>query len=112
MRSLLVVMLFAACGGAPKPAPTLPVRTPSVAPAKDLQAGKPSQPADHPAQKDPRVVDLDIIRISAKETAPGQIEMEHVATADLFKQANEAAKSGAGQQAISIYRRIVGDFPE
>ncbi len=112
MRSLLVVMLFAACGGAPKPAPTLPVRTPAVAPAHDLEASKPGQPAEHPEQKDPRVVDLDIIRISAKETAPGQIEMEHVATADLFKQANEAAKSGASQQAIGIYRRIVSDFPE
>lgn len=83
-----------------------------MAPAHDLAQGKPDKPADHPEQKDPRVVDLDIIRISAKETSPGNVEMEHVATADLFKQANEAAKSGATQQAISLYRRIVSDFPE
>ena len=111
MRSLLLVMIVSACGGRPA-TPTLPVRTPTVAPAHDLAAVKPSAPADHPEQKDPRVVDLDIIRISAKETSPGTVEMEHVATADLFKQANEAAKSGATQQAISIYRRIVSEFPE
>lgn len=112
MRSLLLVMVAAACGGRPAQ-PTLPVRTPTVAPAHDLAAGKPDRPADQPAeQKDPRVVDLDIIRISAKETSPGNIELEHVATADLFKQANEAAKSGATGQAMSIYRRIVNEFPE
>jgi len=111
MRSLLLVMIVSACGGRPA-TPTLPVRTPTVAPAHDLAAVKPSAPADHPEQKDPRLVDLDIIRISAKETSPGTVEMEHVATADLFKQANEAAKSGATQQAISIYRRIVSEFPE
>jgi tetratricopeptide (TPR) repeat protein len=111
MRSLLFVMVVAACGGRPA-APTLPVRTPAVAPAHDLAQGKPDKPTDHAEQKDPRVVDLDIIRISAKETAPGRVEMEHVATADLFKQANEAAKSGQTAQAMSIYRRIVSEFPE
>jgi predicted negative regulator of RcsB-dependent stress response len=111
MRSLLLVMVIAACGGRPTP-PTLPVTSPTVAPAHDLAQGKPDKPADHAEQKDPRVVDLDIIRISAKETAPGQVEMEHVATADLFKQANEAAKSGQTQLATSIYRRIVSEFPE
>ena len=111
MRSLLLVMVVAACGGRPAQ-PTLPVRTPAVAPAHDLAQGKPDKPADNPAQKDPRVVDLDIIRISAKETSPGTIELEHVATADLFKQANEAAKSGATGQAMAIYRRIVAEFPE
>jgi len=113
MRSLLLVMIVSACGGRPA-TPTLPVRTPTVAPAHDLAEVKPSQRVEgqRPEQKDPRVVDLDIIRISAKETSPGNVEMEHVATADLFKQANEAAKSGATQQAISIYRRIVSDFPE
>jgi tetratricopeptide (TPR) repeat protein len=111
MRSLLLVMIVAACGGRPQ-SPTLPVRTPAVAPAHDLAQGKPDKPVEHAEQKDPRVVDLDIIRISAKETAPGQVEMEHVATADLFKQANEAAKSGQTQLATSIYRRIVSEFPE
>jgi tetratricopeptide (TPR) repeat protein len=111
MRSLLLVMIVAACGGRPQ-SPTLPVRTPAVAPAHDLAQGKPDKPVEHAEQKDPRVVDLDIIRISAKETAPGQVEMEHVATADLFKQANEAAKSGQPAQATAIYRRIVSEFPE
>src|SRR5574338_695614 len=111
MRSLLLVMVVAACGGRPAPS-TLPVRTPTEAPAHDLAQGKPDRPADHPAAKDPRVVDLDIIRISAKETSPGNLELEHVATADLFKQANEAAKSGATGQAMALYRRIVTEFPE
>jgi len=111
MRSLLLAMLIIGCGGRPSPT-TLPVKTPAVTPAHDLASEKPAAPADHPEQKDPRVVDLDIIRISAKETSPGNVEMEHVATADLFKQANDAAKSGATQQAISLYRRIVSDFPE
>jgi tetratricopeptide (TPR) repeat protein len=111
MRSLLLVMVVAACGGRPAPS-TLPVRTPTEAPAHDLAQGKPDKPADHPAAKDPRVVDLDIIRISAKETSPGNVELEHVATADLFKQANDAAKSGATGQAMALYRRIVTEFPE
>jgi tetratricopeptide (TPR) repeat protein len=111
MRSLLLVMVAAACGGRPAPS-TLPVRTPTEAPAHDLAQGKPDKPADHPAAKDPRVVDLDIIRISAKETSPGNVELEHVATADLFKQANDAAKSGATGQAMALYRRIVTEFPE
>ena len=113
MRSLLVVMVVAGCGGRPAQ-PTLPVRTPAEAPAHDLAQGKPTAPAtgDHAEQKDPRVVDLDIIRISAKETSPGNVELEHVATADLFKQANEAAKSGQTAQAMAIYRRIVAEFPE
>jgi TolA-binding protein len=110
MRSLFLVLIVA-CGGRPAP-PTLPVRTPAVAPAHDLAQGKPDKPADHPEQKDPRVVDLDIIRISAKETSPGTVELDHVATADLFKQANEAARSGQSAQAMAIYRRIVAEFPE
>lgn len=111
MRSLLLVLVVAACGGRPAP-PTLPVRAPAVAPAHDLAQGKPTQPTEHAEQKDPRVIDLDIIRISAKETSPGNIELEHVATADLFKQANEAAKSGQTGQAMALYRRIVSEFPE
>jgi len=114
MRSLLLALVITACGGRPAP-PTLPVKTPTVAPAHDLAQSKPAAPADNAEQKeqkDPRVIDLDIIRISAKETSPGNVEMEHVATADLFKQANEAAKSGATQQALALYRRIVSDFPE
>jgi outer membrane protein assembly factor BamD (BamD/ComL family) len=58
------------------------------------------------------VVDLDIIRITAKSTQPGgDPELEHVATADLFHEATAAAKSGETERALSIYRRILAEFP-
>ena len=38
--------------------------------------------------------------------------MDHVATADLFKQANEAAKAGETERAINLYRKLVSEFPE
>jgi tetratricopeptide (TPR) repeat protein len=114
MRSLLALLVLASCGGR-APAPAVP-RAPAVAPAHDLQAAKQTAPhaqARDGDAKDPRVVDLDIIRITAHQTSPGgDVETEHVATADLFKEANDAAKSGATERAISIYRRIVSEFPE
>lgn len=116
MRWFLVVLL-AACGGRAAP-PTLPVHTTSAAPALDLATAKQTAPhADgataNEQAKDPRVVDLDIIRITATtKGVGGEPEMAHVATADLFKQANDAAKAGETERAISIYRRIVSDFPE
>jgi tetratricopeptide (TPR) repeat protein len=114
MRSLFAIVMLVACGGH-TPVPVVP-RAPAVAPAHDLQTAKQTAPRVEPREgeaKDPRVIDLDIIRITAHETAPGVApEVEHVATADLFKQANEAAKAGEGDRAISIYRRIVAEFPE
>lgn len=114
MRSLLVVALLAACGGR-TPAPAVP-RAPAVAPAHDLASAKQAAPhadAKDGEAKDPRVVDLDIIRITAHETSPGgAVETEQVATSDLFKEANAAAKAGETERAIGIYRRIVTDFPE
>ncbi|MGE5184878.1 MAG: tetratricopeptide repeat protein [Acidobacteriota bacterium] len=108
----LCLALIAACAGAPVH-PTLP-SAPAQAPARDLAAARQTAPhRDTPVgERDPRVVDLDIIRITAHETAPGQVEMEHVAVADLFEQATKAAKSGATDQALAIYRRIVDEFPE
>ena len=37
--------------------------------------------------------------------------MEHVATADLFREGTQAAKAGETERALSIYRRIVAEFP-
>src|SRR5262245_3638904 len=112
MRSLCVVLVLAGCGSR-TPRSTLPT-APSAAPATDLAAAKPAQPTDaHLVAKDPRIVDLDIIRITATSRGVGgDPELEHVATADLFKQANEAAKAGETERAIQLYRRIVTEFPE
>lgn len=117
MRSILLAVTLAACGGHAAPS-TLPRAPVVAAPAHDLSVAKESAPkADpkdtHISAKDPRVVDLDIIRITANmHGVGGDPEMEHVATADLFKEANAAAKSGETERAISIYRRIVTEFPE
>ncbi len=113
---LLVIMSFAlaACASAARP-PVLPVTPPvSEAPARDLAIAKPSQTASaEQGAKDPRVVDLDIIRITASQKGVGgDIAAESVSTGDLFKQATEAAKAGETERAIGLYRKIVADFPE
>ncbi|HUJ62386.1 MAG TPA: tetratricopeptide repeat protein [Kofleriaceae bacterium] len=114
MRSVFLLLVLAACGARPA-APTLP-GAPAAAPARDLAAARtvaPNEAKSDAAAPDPRVVDLDIIRITAKQTAPGaDPEMEHVATADLMKDATQAAKGGETERALSIYRRIVNEFPE
>src|SRR2546423_7651339 len=84
-------------------------RAPTQAPARDLAAAKQTAPhadAKDAAARDPRVVDLDIIRIT-----PGDGGGD-VATADLFREANDAAHSGATERALAIYRKLVADFPE
>jgi len=112
MRFLFWIVL-AGCG-ARAPVPTIPVQ-PTQAPAADLARAKQTAPvgkADGEA-KDPRVVDLDIIRITATTRGVGgEVVAEHVATADLFKQANDAAKAKETERAIALYRRIVTEFPE
>jgi tetratricopeptide (TPR) repeat protein len=114
MRIFVLLLLLAACGGRAA-APTLAVHATSQAPASDLAQAKPTtapKPGDTSA-KDPRVVDLDIIRITAStQGVGGDITAEHVATADLFREANEAAKNKETEHAIALYRRIVADFPE
>jgi tetratricopeptide (TPR) repeat protein len=103
MRFLWVIFL-AACGSSVTHAPSVP-----RAPTRDLAAAKQSAPhadARDATAKDPRVVDLDILRITAGDGAGD------VATGDLFRQANEAAHAGQTEHAISLYRRIVADFPE
>lgn len=89
-----------------------------MTPAHDLGVAKDAAPKADPSDtrieaKDPRVVDLDIIRITAQmKGVGGDPTMDHVATGDLFKQANDAAKLGETERAISIYRRIVAEFPD
>ena len=119
LRSLLTVSLLviAACG-ARASSPTLPTKTAPAIPADDLGKAKagatPVDPKDASlAAKDPRVHDLDIIRIRASSKGVGgEPEMETVATADLFKQANEAVKAGLTKDAIARYRQLVTEFPE
>lgn len=59
------------------------------------------------------MVDLDIIRIRASSTGIGsEPELTSVASADLFKAANAAAKAGQTQDAIARYRQLVAEFPD
>lgn len=119
LRSLLITsaMLASACGARAN-SPTLPTHGAPAVPADDLAKVKagatPVDPKDAAlAAKDPRVHDLDIIRIRASSKGVGgEHEMETVATADLFKQANEAAKAGLTKDAIARYRQLVTEFPE
>jgi tetratricopeptide (TPR) repeat protein len=118
MRSLLVAgfLLVAGCGSRPASS-TLPSTNPTVVPAADLGAARGSalrDPGDgHLVSKDPRIVDLDIIRITATTRGVGgDPHTDHVATGDLFKEANAAAKAGETERAIGIYRRLVTEFPD
>jgi tetratricopeptide (TPR) repeat protein len=115
MRSLSVVVLVASCGGTPARS-TLPVER-AHAPASDLAVAKdgaaPHAGGDRLVAKDPRIVDLDIIRITATTRGVGgDPELDHVSTAELFKQANDAAKGGETERAIALYRKLVAEFPD
>src|SRR5262249_38561486 len=97
--------------------PTTPAIAPTAIPARDLAVIKDTAPpapnAGHLVAKDPRVVDLDIIRITATQKGiGGDHEMTSVATADLFKKANEAGKDKRTEEAIGLYRQIVKEFPD
>jgi tetratricopeptide (TPR) repeat protein len=83
-------------------------------PAADLARAKNSAASGDPSTgTDPRVVDLDIIRITASaKGVGGEATAEHVATADLFKQANELAKAKSTERALGLYRQIIADFPD
>jgi predicted negative regulator of RcsB-dependent stress response len=106
------VLVVAACA-ARSPRPTLP-GGPASAPAHDLAAAKTgAAPGDARTGNDPRVVDLDIIRITARQKGPGgDVEVEHVATADLFREANDEVKAGRTDHATQLYRQIVDQFPD
>ena len=118
MRTIpLLVILVAACGGSAKPS-TLPRPAPAITPADDLSEAKIHAPRVDPAStgltaRDPRVVDLDIIRIRATGGGVGgEPELTSVASADLFRQANDAAKAGTSQDAIARYRQLISEFPD
>jgi TolA-binding protein len=89
-----------------------------VTPADDLAAARTGvTPVDQSdpglVAKDPRIVDLDIIRIRATgKGIGGDPEMTSVASADLFREANEAAKAGNTRDAIGRYRHLVSEFPD
>jgi tetratricopeptide (TPR) repeat protein len=129
MRCLAITAWFAGfagagltvgCGSAPHH-PVAPVATP-VTPARDLAHARGAARAGDTANggsqgavraRDPRVVDLDIIRITARAPAPGaEPELTAVASADQFAAANAAAKAGRPGDAIARYRQLVAEFPE
>lgn len=117
MRSalLLALALASACGGASKH-PSIPT-APPIKPASDLADAKQGAPKADPGGRDltvdPRVVDLDIIRIRASSKGVGgDTELTSVASADLFRLANEAAKAGNTKDAIARYRQLVAEFPD
>jgi TolA-binding protein len=116
MRFALLLALASACGSASKPS-TMPT-APPIKPASDLADAKQGAPKADPGghdltAKDPRVVDLDIIRIRAtSKGVGGDTELTSVASADLFKQANEAAKAGNTKDAIGRYRQLITEFPD
>ena len=118
MRTIpLLVILVAACGGSSKTS-TLPKPAPAITPADDLADAKIHAPRVDPSSggltaRDPRVVDLDIIRIRATGGGVGgDPELTSVASADLFRGANEAAKAGNTKDAIARYRQLIVEFPD
>src|SRR5262245_11807237 len=113
----LAAIVLGACGGRTS-RPTLPVAPAPAVPADDLATARDGavrvDASDGGiAAKDPRVIDLDIIRIQATQTAPGrEPEVTVVASADLFRRATDAAKNGQLREAIAAYRQLVTEFPE
>jgi predicted negative regulator of RcsB-dependent stress response len=113
----LDLTVLAGCGGAP--ARPIARAAAGVTPARDLAAARVAVPPpdrrerDARAARDPRVVDLDILRITAHTSAPGaEPELTSVATADLFQHAGAAARAGRRREAIGLYRQLVAEFPE
>ncbi len=112
----VLLLAVTACGSHPATT-TLPKSDSSTTPAQDLAAAKhgvtPVPAGDKLVVKDPRVTDLDIIRIKVTPRGVGgDPEITTVATADLFRQAGEAAKDGRTQAAMNLYRQIVTEFPD
>src|SRR5207302_1617175 len=108
---IVPLVLILACGH-PAPA-TLPSHGGAI-PADDLKASPPARPADdaHLPVKDPRVVDLDVIRIRAVPKGSSDVDLESVSTTELFNAATAAAKSGATEAALIKFRQLVDEFPE
>jgi len=114
MRPLALLATALVACSAPQRS-TVPTQAAPPAPARDLGAAAPRGTPLAPAlaTRDPRVVDLDIIRITARTPAPGaDPELTSIASADLFKQANEAARAHRPREAIATYRQLVAEFPD
>ncbi len=108
---LTMVLVLVACAGSSAPRATLPPS--SQAPAQDLASAKPEPTEPGVAAPDPRVIDLDTIRIQVVGKTPtGEAELAAVATADLFNEASAAWKQGQGDAAIGLFRRLAAEFPE
>ena len=115
--ALLASALVLGCGGAAKP-PVSPGGR--AAPAEDLAGAKPAAPPSTSpdarpgsAPGDPKVTDLDTIRIQVVSRTPaGETEMTSVATADLFNGASTSWRDGRGDEAIASFRRLVAEFPD
>lgn len=113
-RSLALILgLLVACGGR-SGAPTFPTDKPLVKPADDLANARTDAPRVDASEsglvaKDPRIVDLDIIRIRGNVVGPAE---PAVATTDLFREANELLKAGKPQEAMNRFRRLVTEFPD
>lgn len=116
-RSLLLVlgMALAACGGRAQPT-TFPIDRPlTTKPADDLATARNVAPRVDASEtglvaKDPRIVDLDIIRIRGNEVGPQDGNV--VATADLFGEGNALLQASKPREAMNVFRRIVTEFPE
>ncbi len=116
MRLACLALLFAAaCGGRAQtqtlpPAPTVP--------NEEIGTGGPAVTPETPdddglAAKDPRIVDLDIIRVRGEGTGTGSEPAgSTVATADLFKAAHEALKAGRSKEAIGRFQQLIDEFPD
>ena len=124
MRRTALLLTFlltflVACGGHGSPS-TLPKpsASPPIKPASDLADARANAPRADPGDtgltaRDPRVVDLDIIRIRASGSGiGGDPELTSVASADLFKLANASAKAGTTKDAIARYRQLISEFPD
>lgn len=117
LRAYIFLFMLSACGGGAKQS-TLPTRPASAIPADDLSVAKQNAaPVDAKdsglVAKDPRTVDLDIIRINANQKGVGgDAQMTSVASADLFRQANDAAKAGSNNDAMARYRQLIAEFPD
>jgi predicted negative regulator of RcsB-dependent stress response len=115
LRRLALALVLAGCG-ARSTTTTLPTAAPTVRPADDLSRARTAAPKADPGAavaKDPRVIDLDIIRIRANAPGVGgEPELTSVASTDLFDQAIEASKAGRGQEAIGRFRQLVSEFPD
>src|SRR5690606_17264158 len=111
-----VVLVLAACG-ARAPRPTPPAAPASAVPASDLAAardgaGRVDASDGGLAAKDPRVIDLDIIRVQAAPAPPGrEPEATVLVAAELFAEATGAANDGRHREAIASYRRLVSELP-